>query len=140
MKEQTIAESEEQEKVKKTKPVLLSPSLHKEKKDYERGRERPVLAVLGDKGSRVFGANYNGGTKRVVSCLQLLPQGRTHEQDCRQSLRVCIYTVYPKPEEPKKDKKLTKREAGISYKMEMAEIRLRFGQYRGAPVTTKNQD
>jgi hypothetical protein len=44
-----------------------------------------------------------------------LPQGRTgYEQDCRQG------------PEPKKDKKLTKREAGISHKMELAEIRLRF--------------
>jgi hypothetical protein len=53
MKEQKLAEPEEQEKVKKTKPLLL-PLLHKEKKDYERGRERPILAVLGDRGSRVY--------------------------------------------------------------------------------------
>jgi hypothetical protein len=49
--------------------------------------------------------------------------------------------VFPKPEEPKKDKKLTKREAGISHKMEMVEIRLRFGQYTGATCSDEqNQD
>jgi hypothetical protein len=39
--------------------------------------------------------------------------------------------VYPKPDSKKKAKKLTKKEAGISHKMELADIRLRFG----APVT-----
>jgi hypothetical protein len=104
--------------------------LHKEKKEYKRGRERPLLAVLADRRMGVYLEPITmAAQKRVVSCLQLLPQVRTgYDQDCRQSPRVCINcTVYiPKPEEPKKDKKRTKREAGICHKMELAEIRLRF--------------
>jgi hypothetical protein len=73
--------------------------LHKEKKEYERARDIPILAVLADRRTGVYLEPFTmaaqKGSSLVYNCCP-----RAEPAMSKIAGRAQGYTVYPKPEEP----------------------------------------